>query len=88
MPLIVSGPRSSSRDAHERERARVHEVQGLLGQALPQLWQLFERLPAASAAVDADARFEHFRAHVWPHIKESSAKGALQCLLSDIFAAS
>jgi hypothetical protein len=86
MPLIVSGPRSSSRDAHERER--VHEVQGLLGQALPQLRQLFERLPAASAAVDADARFEHFRAHVWPHIKESSAKGALQCLLSDIFAAS
>lgn len=82
MPLIVSGPRSSSRDAHEREH--VHEVQGLLGQALPQLRQLFECLPAASAAADADARFEHFCAHVWPHIKESSAKGAQRSLLSDI----
>lgn len=42
---------------------------------MPQLRQLFERLPAASAAADADTRFEHFCAYVWPQIKESSAKG-------------
>ena len=51
-------------------------LQGVLGQALPQLRQLFERLPAASAAADADARFDHFCKYVWPQIKESSAKGA------------
>ena len=50
-------------------------LQGVLGQALPQLRQLFERLPAASATADADARFEHFCSHVWPQIKEASAKG-------------
>jgi len=51
-------------------------LQGVLGQALPQLRQLFERLPAASATADADARFDHFCKYVWPQIKESSAKGA------------
>ena len=58
----------------------MHEgflLQGVLGQALPQLRQLFERLPAASAAADADTRFVHFCSHVWPQIKEASAKGAL-----------
>lgn len=51
-------------------------MQGVLGQVIPQLRQLFERLPAAAAAADADARFEHFRANVWPRIKETGAKGA------------
>ena len=53
-------------------------LQGVLGQALPQLRQLFERLPVASAAADADARFAHFTAHVWPQIKEASASGETQ----------
>ena len=50
-------------------------------QALPQLRQLFERLPAASATADADARFEHFCGHVWPQIKEASAKGGCKYYL-------
>ena len=53
-------------------------LQGVLGQALPQLRQLFEHISAPSAAGDADVRFAHFTAHVWPQIKESSANGEMQ----------
>jgi len=56
-------------------------VQGVLGQVIPQVRQLFERLPVAAAAADADARFEHFRANVWPRIKETGAKGLAPSLL-------
>jgi U3 small nucleolar RNA-associated protein 25 len=51
-------------------------VQGVLGQVIPQVRQMFERLPAPTAAADADARFEHFRANLWPRMKETGAKGA------------
>ncbi len=76
------GLRPGSRDGQEHENGGA--LQGFLGQALPQLRQLFDRFPAASAAADADARFEQFRAHVWPQIKESSATGALQHLLLEL----
>ena len=38
--------------------------------------QLFERLPPAAAPDASDARYEHFRKHVWPRIK-SGGNGAL-----------
>lgn len=53
-------------------------VQGVLGQIIPQVRQMFERLPTATAAADADARFEHFRVNLWPRMKETGAKGVLQ----------
>lgn len=56
----------------------MRRLQGVLGQALPQLRQLFERISAPSAAADADTRFAHFTAHVWPQIKESSVNGERQ----------
>ena len=66
----------------------------MLGQVIPQVRQLFERLPAATAAADADVRFEHFRSNLWPRMKETGAKGALPplvwptalfCITTDIF---
>ncbi|KAK9917706.1 hypothetical protein WJX75_007366 [Coccomyxa subellipsoidea] len=59
-----------------RVRLRV-DHQGVLGQVIPQVRQMFERLPAPTAAADADARFEHFRANLWPRMKETGAKGQL-----------
>ena len=44
---------------------------------IPQVRQMFERLSRASAAADADARFEHFRAHVWPRIQAAGSSGCL-----------
>ena len=58
-------------------------LQGILGQALQQLRQLFERLPAVSAAAaDADARFDHVCKHVRLQIEESSAKAAVIGMMS------
>ena len=51
-------------------------LQGVLGQVVPQVHQVFERLPGASPASDADARFERFRSQVWPRIREAGASGA------------
>jgi U3 small nucleolar RNA-associated protein 25 len=55
---------------------------GVLGLVVPQVRQLFERFRAASPAAAADARFEHFKAVVWPRIagaaggSASAARGA------------
>ena len=38
--------------------------------------QLFERLPPAPPSDAGDARFEHFKMHVWPRIK-SGGDGAV-----------
>jgi hypothetical protein len=43
---------------------------------IPQVRQLFERLSPGGVAADANARFEHFRAQLWPRIKEAGARGA------------
>ena len=45
---------------------------------VPQVRQMFERLPGASAAADADARFEHFRSQIWPRIQEAGSSGAVR----------
>ena len=47
----------------------------MLGQVVPQVHQVFERLPGASPAADADARFERFRSQIWPRIREGGASG-------------
>jgi U3 small nucleolar RNA-associated protein 25 len=41
---------------------------GVLGLVVPQVRQLFERFRASSPAAAADARFEHFKAVVWPRL--------------------
>jgi U3 small nucleolar RNA-associated protein 25 len=51
---------------------------GVLGDILPQARQLFERLPLSAEAApgaDADARFEYFKAKVWPRIREAAHGG-------------
>jgi U3 small nucleolar RNA-associated protein 25 len=54
---------------------------GVLGEVVPQVRQVFERLPAAAAAsgsgaaTDADARFEHFKRVLWPRLRESGRSG-------------
>lgn len=50
-------------------------LQGVLGQIITPVRQLFERLPASNAASDADKRFEHFCRRVWPRIKENGFTG-------------
>jgi len=57
--------------------AMARWLHGVLRQALPQLHELFERLPAASAAADADVRFDHVCKCVWLQIKESSDKAVV-----------
>ena len=49
--------------------------QGVLGHTLSPVRQVFERIPSASAAADAESRFQHFKKHVWLRIKESGASG-------------
>lgn len=49
--------------------------QGVLGQTLNPVRQLFERLPMSSTATDADARYDYFVKKVWPRIKESGSSG-------------
>ena len=55
--------------------SRMLGAQGVLGQVVPQVRQMYERLPRASAAADADARFEHFRSQIWPRIQEAGSSG-------------
>lgn len=45
--------------------------------ALLQVRQLFERFAAPSAAAAADARFEFFKASVWPRLAEAGGGGLL-----------
>lgn len=49
--------------------------QGVLGHTLSPVRQVFERIPSASAAADAESRFQHFKKRVWLRIKESGASG-------------
>ncbi len=53
----------------------VLHLQGALSAVRTQVRQLFERLPPAPVADAGDARFEHFKKHVWPRIK-SGGNGA------------
>ena len=50
-------------------------AQGVLGGVIPQVRQLFERLPAGPLADAADTRFEHFKKAVWPRIREAGRGG-------------
>ena len=47
----------------------------MLGHTLSPVRQVFERIPSASAAADAESRFQHFKKRVWLRIKESGASG-------------
>lgn len=55
-------------------------MQGVLGHTLNPVRQLFERIPSASAAEDAETRFQHFKKRVWLRIKESGASGVCVCV--------
>lgn len=59
-------------------------VQGVLGHTLSPVRQLFERIPSASAAGDAEIRFQHFTKHAWLRMKESGSSGA-PCSASHLF---
>ena len=54
------------------------EYKGVLGQIVPQIRQVFERLalPVGSGpAGEPDARFEHFKSVLWPRIRETARGG-------------
>ena len=40
-----------------------------------QLHHIFERIAAHAPAEDADRRFEHFKARIWPRIRDSGSGG-------------
>jgi hypothetical protein len=42
-----------------------------------QVRQLFERFAAPVAAAAADARFEHFKGHIWPRLSAGATGGLL-----------
>lgn len=50
-------------------------LQGVLSHIINPVRQLYERIPVASAAADADTRFEHFTKRAWPRIKEAGSSG-------------
>ncbi|DBA80702.1 TPA: hypothetical protein ACH3X1_007943 [Trebouxia sp. C0004] len=50
---------------------------GVLGHTLSPVRQIFERIASPSATADAEARFQHFKKHVWLSIKESGSSGQL-----------
>lgn len=54
-------------------------LQGVLSGVVPQLRQVFERIGGGGSGggrrSPADARFEHFRAAVWPRLQSSGATG-------------
>ena len=50
-------------------------MQGVLGRILAPIRQLFEQIEVSTAAVDADARFQHFKSQIWPRIKEAGNSG-------------
>ena len=49
--------------------------------------QLFERLPPAPVADAGDARFEHFKKHVWPRIRSGGNGAIVDSLLTGWFRA-
>lgn len=59
---------------------RISPAQGVLSAVIPQVRQIFERLPAGSTGDAGDARFEHFTKHVWSRIKAGGGGGAPQSL--------
>ena len=60
-------------------------LQGVLGHSLSPVRQVFERIPSASAAGDAESRFLHFKKHAWLRIKESGASGLCSSCCPDSF---
>jgi U3 small nucleolar RNA-associated protein 25 len=50
-----------------------------------QVRQLFERFPCASAAGVPDARFEFFKAQLWPRLAEGAAAGGLLLVVPSYF---
>lgn len=40
-----------------------------------QLHHIFERVAAHAPAEEADRRFEHFKARIWPRIRDSGSGG-------------
>ncbi|WIA34691.1 hypothetical protein OEZ86_013004 [Tetradesmus obliquus] len=63
--------------SHAGKFRLVAQPSGVLGQVVPQVRQLFERFAAPSSAAAADARFEFFKASLWPRLAEAGGGGLL-----------
>lgn len=63
----------------------VFFLQGVLGGSEVQLRQMFERFVSPLPAEDAEARLQHFKARVWPRIRDSGSGGdARTCVVDQI----
>eukprot|EP00879_Flechtneria_rotunda_P029257 GHRR01031570.1.p1 GENE.GHRR01031570.1~~GHRR01031570.1.p1 ORF type:complete len:239 (+),score=70.50 GHRR01031570.1:2-718(+) len=63
--------------SHAGKFKLVSQPTGVLSQVVPQVRQLFERFRCGSAAAAPDARFDFFKASVWPRLLEGAAGGLL-----------
>lgn len=51
--------------------------QGVIGNSSLQVHQSFEKFSASDMVEDMDKRLEHFKARIWPRIRDSGSAGQL-----------
>lgn len=50
-------------------------LQGVMGSSSLQIHQVFEKFSSHNPVDDIDRRFEHFKARLWPRIRDSGSSG-------------
>lgn len=56
-------------------RLQTRSAQGVLPRVVPQMRQVFERLPRCAPAEEADIRFARFQTVLWPRIRDAARQG-------------
>lgn len=74
-PEVLALARRHSCSHRGALRLQRRSVQGVLPRVLPQLRQVFERLPRCVPEEEADLRFAQFKSVLWPRIKEGARQG-------------